>query len=90
MSHSTATFSETDLAELDGVFEDVCAAVNATGELDEGTRGAIRRRLFVLACNGMTNPKAMRHHLILNFSRSKTRSSARERLANGPKLGDPG
>ena len=68
MSHSKTTFSDLELAQLDSVFESVCSKVKPVGDLDEDTKVAIRRRLFVLACNGMWDDlAALRDHLVLNL-----------------------
>jgi hypothetical protein len=45
-----------NLNELEWVFESVCAAVRVLGSLPEDSKAFLRRRLFMLACNGMTDP----------------------------------
>ena len=64
-------FTNSDLTELEWVYESVCTAVKATHMLDEHTKNFIRRRLFVLACNGMVDPELMRDYLIANFARQE-------------------
>jgi hypothetical protein len=63
------TFTDTDLNELEWVFESVCTTIKGHGLLTEATKNFIRRRLFVLACNGMTDPDDLRDHLVANVSR---------------------
>jgi hypothetical protein len=61
-------FYESDLAELEWVFQSVCSALDFP---DEHETACIRRRLFLLACNGMTDPETLKEHLIESFTRSK-------------------
>ena len=68
------TFTDTDLNELEWVFESVCTAIKGTGPLTEDTKSFIRRRLFVLACNGMTDPDDLRDHLVANVARQPLKS----------------
>src|SRR5262245_19896223 len=78
VTQSKNTFSDLELAQLDSVFESVCSKVKPVRDLDEETKVAIRRRLFVLACNGMWDDlAALRDHLVLNFTRSTARNFAR-------------
>jgi hypothetical protein len=63
-----AVFYEPDLAELEWIFQSVCSALDFT---DHHETACIRRRLFLLACNGMTDPDMLRAHLIGSFTRSK-------------------
>ncbi len=44
-------FTDTDLNELEWVFECVCTTIKGHGLLTENTKSFIRRRLFMLACN---------------------------------------
>src|SRR6185312_16150802 len=62
-------FSDSDLNELEWVFESVCTAIKGPGSLTEDTKGFLRRRLFMLACNGMTDPNVLRAHLVASFVR---------------------
>ena len=90
MSHSKTTFSDLELAQLDSVFELVCSKVKPVGDLDEDTKVAIRRRLFVLACNGMWDDlAALRDHLVLNLTRSRARNFARKVAKGSLALCDP-
>ena len=67
--HPKTAFSDTDLNELEWVFESVCTAIKGPGSLTEDTKNFIRRRLFVLACNGMSDPDDLRDHLLANVAR---------------------
>jgi hypothetical protein len=68
-SHKTV-FSNDDLTELEWVFASVCEALEAVrGVHDEEEKARIGRRLFVLACNGMNDPRGLRDHLIRSFTR---------------------
>lgn len=63
-------FSNSDLAQLEWVLQDVCASLEAKrGRIGEETKTYIRRRLFVLACNGMDDPLELRDHLVASFAR---------------------
>jgi hypothetical protein len=66
-------FYDVDLAELEWVFQSVCSALNFP---DDQETTAIRRRLFLLACNGMNDPELLTRHLIESFTRSKKRDAA--------------
>ena len=66
-------FYEADLAELEWVFQLVCSELNFP---DEQETVSIRRRLFMLACNGMTDPEMLKAHLIQSFTRSRKRDAA--------------
>jgi hypothetical protein len=64
-------FFDTDLAQLQWVFDEVCSALETQrGRIEEDTKSYIRRRLFVLACNGMSDPEILRAHLLTSFQRS--------------------
>ena len=65
------TFNDTDLNELEWVFECACTTIKGHGLLTEDTKSFIRRRLFMLACNGMTDPDDLRDHLVANVTRQK-------------------
>jgi hypothetical protein len=65
-------FYDVDLAEL-AVFQSVCSALNFP---DDQETASIRRRLFLLACNGMNDPELLTRHLIESFSRSRKRDAA--------------
>src|SRR5262245_5273998 len=58
---------DVDLAELEWVFQSVCSALDYPGEQETVS---IRRRLFLLACNGMNDPELIRTRLIENFAQS--------------------
>ena len=75
-NHPKTSFSDDDLAQLEWILDSVCASIKG---LHEDTKGAIRRRLFVLACSGMSSEE-LRDHLITNFTPARVRS---------PVLGDP-
>ena len=63
-------FSNSDLAQLEWVLQDVCASLEAQGGcIEDETKTYIRRRLFVLACNGMNDPLELRDHLVASFTR---------------------
>jgi hypothetical protein len=66
-------FYDADLAELEWVFQLVCSELNFP---DEQETVSIRRRLFMLACNGMSDPEMLRAHLVESFTRSKKRDAA--------------
>jgi hypothetical protein len=69
-SHKNCVLND-DLAELEWVFASVCDALEADqGKPDEEERARIRR-LFVLACNGMSEPRSLRNHLVRSFTRRR-------------------
>jgi hypothetical protein len=72
MGSSKASFSENDLAELEWVYLSVCSAL---GTLDDADKALVRRRLFLLACNGMNDPDMLSTHLIDSFKRSMERAA---------------
>jgi hypothetical protein len=76
------SFSEADLVVLDRVFDDVCTALKGARVLSERRKNAIRRRLFMLACNGMSDPEALRDHIIVSFERSDARTLTRKAAAS--------
>jgi hypothetical protein len=82
-------FDQSDLAELDWVLDDVCTALKGAGEFDDDKKSAVRRRLFMLVCNGMNDPQVLRDHLILSFERSDARKLTLKMPASWPKLRDP-
>jgi hypothetical protein len=62
-------FSNDDLVELEWVFASVCEALEATqGTQGDDVKACIRRRLFVLASNGISEPRSLRHSLIRSFT----------------------
>ena len=64
-------FSNDDLTELQWVFASVCETLEAQqGKRDESEKALIRRRLFILACNGMSDPRSLRDYLVRSFTRS--------------------
>jgi len=64
-------FLDADLAQLQWVFDEVCSALEGQrGRVEEDMKTYIRRRLFVLACNGMNDPESLRDHLLASFMRS--------------------
>ena len=66
-----AVFFDADLAQLQWVFDEVCSALESQrGRIEEDTKSYIRRRLFVLACNGLHDPETLRSHLLASFNRS--------------------
>lgn len=69
---SKTTFFENDLAELEWVYQSVCAAL---GTADEAEKTLVRRRLFLLACNGMNDPEMLIKHLVDSFRRSMERAA---------------
>ena len=73
MGSSKASFSENDLAELEWVYLSVCSAL---GTLDDADKALVRRRLFLLACNGMNDSELLKRHLIERFTRSRKRDAA--------------
>jgi len=65
-------FSSSDLDGLELVFDEVCAGVkDQRGHISERTKAAIRKRLFLLACNGLNDPVALRDRLVISFTRTK-------------------
>jgi hypothetical protein len=72
MGSSKTSFSENDLAELEWVYLSVCSAL---GTLDDANKALVRRRLFLLACNGMNDPEMLSTHLIDSFKRSMERAA---------------
>ena len=82
-------FHESDLAELDWVLDGVYVALKGVGELDIDQKNALRRRLFMLVCNGVDDPQVLRDHLIVSFERSDVRRLTRTLPASWPKLRDP-
>jgi hypothetical protein len=72
MGSSKTSFSENDLAELEWVYQSVCSTL---GTLDEKDKALVRRRLFLLACNGMDEPEMLNAHLIDSFRRSMGRAA---------------
>jgi hypothetical protein len=70
-------FAHDDLNELQWIFASVCEVLEAKHDKpDEEERACIRRRLFMLACNGMRDPLQLRDHLVRSFTRPKKVQSA--------------
>ena len=72
MNPSKTSFSDNDLAELEWVYQSVCAAL---GTLDEADKALVRRRLFLLACNGIDDPETLSAHLVDSLKRSMERAA---------------
>ena len=71
-------FSNDDLVELEWVLASVCEALEAgQGKPTHEEKARIRRRLFVLSCNGMSEPRSLRNHLVRSFSRSRNSQGGR-------------
>jgi hypothetical protein len=70
-------FMESDLSELEWVLESVFEALGST---DEETKAILRRKLFLLACNGIDNAEKLRATLVASAQRIDERSKARSRL----------
>jgi hypothetical protein len=70
-------FNSSDLERLQAVFDEVCMALlSQSGQMNKGTKAAIRRRLFLLATNGMNDPNKLRDHLLTSATRtSRLRAS---------------
>jgi hypothetical protein len=82
MQPAKIAFSNDDLVELEWVFASVCEALeNEQGALTEEDRTCIRRRLFLLACSVMGEPRILRDHLIRSFSSPSKILGARVPLA---------
>jgi hypothetical protein len=73
ISAATNVLYDTDLAELEWIFQSVCSELNFP---DEQETASIRRRLFMLACNRMSDPEMLRAHLIESFTRSREQAAA--------------
>jgi hypothetical protein len=61
-------FSNDDLNELEGVLASVCETL---APQDEEVKARIRRRLFLLASNGISKPRQLHDHLIRSFTRAR-------------------
>lgn len=61
-------FTDTDLDQLEWVLSSVCSTL---GPADNETMIEIRRRLFALASNGVTDPEKLREHLLMSLGRTK-------------------
>jgi hypothetical protein len=71
-------FSNDELTELEWVLASVCDALEAEQcKPDENEKAGVRRRLFVLACNGVSDPRTLHDHLIRSFTPSKKVHSER-------------
>src|SRR5262245_10145447 len=72
-------FTDTDLAQLEWVFQSVCSALDAAEAApDEEEKASIRRRLVLLARNGMNDQEALSARLIENYMRSKKARARRQ------------
>ena len=72
-----ASFVDADLAQLQRVFDEVCSALESQrGRIEEDTKSYIRRRLFMLAYNGMNEPENLRNQLLASFTRSSEQAEA--------------
>jgi len=60
------SFVDSELAQLEWVLESVWATL---GEVDESTKARVRRKLFLLACNGVNDPDALRDRLVASVAR---------------------
>ena len=75
-------FSSVDLVELEWVFASVCEVLETEqGKLAEEDKTCIRRRLLLLACSDMGEPRVLRDHLIRIFSPPSKILGARVPLA---------
>jgi hypothetical protein len=57
---------------IEWVYQSVCSTL---GTLDEKDKALVRRRLFLLACNGMDEPEVLSAPLIDSFRRSMGRAA---------------
>jgi hypothetical protein len=72
LGSTKTSFSESDLAELERVYQSVCSTL---GTLDEANKASVRRRLFLLACNGMRDPETLSARLVDSLRRSMGRAA---------------
>ena len=72
LGSTKTSFSESDLAELERVYESVCSTL---GTLDEANKASVRRRLFLLACNGMNDSEKFSARLVDSLRRSMGRAA---------------
>jgi len=64
-------FTDSDLDQLEWALDAVITALEArSGRIEEATKAHLRSQLFVLACNGMTDPEKLRDHLLMSFGRA--------------------
>ena len=62
-------FSHDDLNELQWIFASVYEVLETKHDnLEDEERACIRRRLFMLVCNGMSDLLQLRDHLIRSFA----------------------
>jgi hypothetical protein len=71
MCASKTAFTDIDLAQLEWVYEEVRAALEEQqGRIEDGTKTIIRRRIFMLACNGVADPDVLRSNVLTSFTRT--------------------
>ena len=70
-------FVESELAQLEWVLDSVFKTLGST---DEDTKAILRRKLFLLACNGIENPEKLRDTLVASVQRIDERDKARSRM----------
>jgi hypothetical protein len=70
-------FTESDLSELEWVLE---GCFRHLGSPDDETKAILRRRLFVLACNGVNDPEQLRDRLIASARQIDDRARKRSRI----------
>jgi hypothetical protein len=64
------SFVESELAQLEWVLESVWVAL---GKTDESVKATIRRKLFLLACNGINDPDILRDRLVASAAEIEKR-----------------
>jgi hypothetical protein len=72
-----SAFTESDLSELEWVLE---GSFRALGSPDDETKAILRRRLFVLACNGVNDPEQLRDLLVASAQQIDDRARERVRM----------
>jgi hypothetical protein len=77
-------FTESDLSELEWVLE---GCFRALGSPDDETKAILRRRLFVLACNGVNDPDELRNRLVATAQQIDDRARERVRLLGSLECG---
>jgi hypothetical protein len=63
---SKTSFNEADLSELEWVLGAVLESLETT---DEDTKTILRSKLFLLACNGISDPEKLRDRLMASAKR---------------------
>ena len=66
-------FTGSDLSELEWVLE---GCFRALGSPDDEAKAILRRRLFVLACNGVNDPEQLRDLLVASARQIDDRARA--------------